>query len=184
MALFGNPGLRVNPVLGHNFAISLVDSSSPLALASTVGLSAIFDVAVGGFSECSGLEMTMQAEEYKEGGRNGAVLKFPSRVTWTPLTLKRGVAIGTDLWDWFYGFVEGSGRRRDGVITLLDERGGANRVWFFRRGLPTKYTGPSLNAAQNNVALEAIEITHEGLYQVPGIGPIVAGVGSLAGMVG
>jgi phage tail-like protein len=70
------------------------------------------------------------------------------------------------------------------VITLLDGTGRANRAWFFRRGLPTKYTGPALNATQNNVAIESIEIAHEGLYQVPGIGPVVAGIGALAGLVG
>ena len=52
----------------------------------------------------------MQAEEYREGGRNGEVLKFPNRVTWSPITLKRGVAVSTDLWDWLYGFVTGHGQ--------------------------------------------------------------------------
>lgn len=184
MGLFGDVGGRTDPILNHNFVISLVDTSSPLGFLEPLGISAIFDVAVGGFSECSGLEMTMQPEEYKEGGGNGAVLKFPSRITWTPLVLKRGISVGTDLWDWFYGFVEGAGRRRDGMVTLLDDTGNANRVWFFRRGLPTKYSGPTLNATQSSVAVESIEITHEGLYQVPGVGPVELGVGALAGSIG
>ena len=45
-----------------------------------------------------------------------------------------------------------------------------SNIWFFRRGLPVKYTGPSLNATQNSVAIEAIEIAHEGIHQVAGVG--------------
>jgi phage tail-like protein len=184
MSLFGNLGGRIDPVLGHNFVISLVDTTTPLAFLEPFGASFVSEVPVGGFSECTGIEMSMQPEEYKEGGRNGTVLKFPSRITWAPITLKSGVSVGTALWEWFYGFVEGKGRRRDGTITLLDSAGEANRIWFFQRGLPTKYTGPALNATQGSVAIEAIEFAHEGLYQVPGIGPVLAGLGAVGGLVG
>lgn len=179
MGLLGNVGTRRDPLLNHNFSISLVDTSSPLAIVESLALSGIADTAVAGFSECSGLDVTMQAEEYKEGGRNGAVLKFPNRITWAPLVLKRGMTFDHTLWDWFYGFVLGRGRRRDGVVTLLDENQAASQIWFFRRGLPTKYTGPALNATQNTVAIESIEITHEGLYQVPGGGLLAAGLSAL-----
>jgi phage tail-like protein len=181
MIPFGDVSQRHDPPTNHNFVVSLVDASSPLALGAS--LLGVAGVAAGGFSECSGLEMAMQPEEYKEGGRNGAVLKFPSRVTWTNLTLKKGAALGTQLWDWHYGFVVGAGRRRDGVITMLDAARMPVATWFFRRGLPIKYTGPSFNATQNAVAIEAIEIAHEGLHVVPGFGLLTA-VGALAGRVG
>jgi hypothetical protein len=42
-----------------------------------------------------------------------------------------------------------------------------HNIWYFRRGLPAKYTGPSMHAGQSQVAIEAIEIAHEGIYQVP-----------------
>jgi phage tail-like protein len=184
MSMQSASGVRHDPVLNHNFVVSLVDSSSALALATTFASSAIGDVALGGFSECSGLEMSMQPEEYKEGGRNGAVLKFPNRITWSNLTLKKGVGVGTALWDWHFSFVEGRGKRRDGMIALLNERQEPVNIWFFRRGLPIKYSGPSLNATQNSVAIEAIEIAHEGLYQVPGVGLITAGAGGIGGSVG
>lgn len=158
---------RADPVLNHNFTISLIDTSSTLGL---LGGSEILDVALGGFSECTGLEMSLQVEEYKEGGNNGQLLKFPTRVTWSNITLKRGIGVGTALWDWHYGFVEGKGKRRDGVIMLLNDLRQPNNVWCFRRGLPVKYTAPPLNATQNNVAIESIEIAHEGIYQVPVVG--------------
>lgn len=180
MALLSQTALRLDPVLSHNFLISLIDSSS---LLGSVALSAVFDVALGGFTECSGLEMTMQPEEYKEGGRNGTVLKFPNRVSWSNIVLKRGVGASTALWDWHYGFVEGRGTRRDGVIILMNDLHLPTNIWSFRRGLPVKYTGPTMNASQNSVAIESIEIAHEGLSQVPGISLGAAAGSTAAGIV-
>jgi hypothetical protein len=57
-----------------------------------------------------------------------------------------------------------------------------NNIWYFRRGLPVKYTGPSLNATQSSVAIESIEIAHEGLSQVPFVGAGAAALGALAGL--
>jgi phage tail-like protein len=154
--------LPTNPVLSYNFLITFVDSSSVLATA----VSAIQHVAMGGFSECSGLETSQKIDEYNEGGRNGAVLKFPGRVSWNNIVLKHGMTSNTDLWDWYYSFVEGRGKRRDGVIVLQNDLHLPVNIWNFKRGLPAKWTGPSMNASQNNVAIEAIEIAHEGLVQM------------------
>lgn len=181
MSLFGiDPGARFDPPLNHNFVVALVDTSSPLASVATFALDAIFDVPVGGFSECTGIEMAMAPEEYKEGGNNGATLKFPNRVTWTNISLKRGIGFDATLWEWHYGFVTGEGTRRDGTITLLDSERNPAVVWYFRRGLPIKYTGPSLNATQNNVAIESIDIAHEGIYQIGGLGIASSVVGAIA----
>ncbi|HEV2682381.1 MAG TPA: phage tail protein [Rhodanobacter sp.] len=174
---------RNDPLLNHNFLISLIDTSSLLSVIGTIA-SKVLDSAVGGFSECTGIEMAMAPEEYKEGGRNGGLLKFPTRVTWSNLTLKRGLANSTELWDWHYGFAIGEGQRRDGMITLLDEQRSTRCIWYFTRGLPIKYSGPALNATQNNVAIETIEIAHEGLYQVGGLGTISGAIGAIAGLVG
>jgi phage tail-like protein len=178
MGLLGSVGIgfRADPPFTHNFLISLLDTTSGGSLALTIALSAVLDVAVGGFSECSGLEMAMQPEEYKEGGRNGETLKFPTRVTWGNLTLKRGVGAWPTLWDWHYSFTQGKGKRRDGLIVLFNDLHLPTNIWYFSRGLPVKYAGPTLNAAQNTVAIESIEIAHEGVYQVPGISAGTAAV--------
>lgn len=154
--------LRVDPYLAFNFLITLVDSVS----APGTALTPKQNQPAGGFSECSGLEMSMDIEEYKEGGNNGLTLRFPTRVKWTNLRLKRGVAISDDLWLWHYGFVQGKVVRRDGVVTLQDEQQNPVKVWSFTRGLPVKWTGPSLNASQNQVAIEELEIAHEGLKRL------------------
>lgn len=170
MAALGALGVRTDPLMGHNFLISLLDTSSTWATFKTAAISAVTDVALGGFSECSGLEMSLDMEEVEEGGRNGTKLKFPTRVKWQNLTLKKGVGAGTALWDWHYGFAEGQGKRRDGIIVLQNDLHIPNNIWYFRRGLPVRYSGPSLNAGQSAVAIESIEIAHEGLWQVPYVG--------------
>ena len=142
-------GERADPVLVHNFLISFVGS----------------DAALGGFSECTGLEMSLKVEEYNEGGRNGAVLKFPTRISWTNISLKRGVTANTKLWDWHYSFVVGRGSRRDGIIVLQNDLHQPLSTWHFKRGLPVKWSGPAMHASQNNVAVETLEIAHEGLWQ-------------------
>jgi phage tail-like protein len=182
MAALGAVGVRLDPLLNHNFLVSLLDTSSTLALAASAALSAIADVALGGFSECTGLEMSLKAEDYNEGGRNGGALRFPTRVSWSNITLKKGMGLGTALWGWHYGFVEGKGKRRDGIITLLNELKVPMTIWYFRRGLPVKYSGPSLNATQNAVAIESIEIAHEGIYQLP-FAAVDAAVSAVASLV-
>ena len=68
-----------------------------------------------------------------------------------------------DLWTWHNEWVKGKGKRKDGLIVLETEAHEPAKVWRFKRGIPVKWTGPSLNASQSNVAIESLEISHEGL---------------------
>jgi phage tail-like protein len=175
MAVLNALGIRNDPLLNHNFIISLLDTSSSLGTLKSIAVSAVSDIALGGFMECSGLEMSLEIKDFEEGGNNGFVHKLPTRMKWSNIILKKGLGVGSALWDWNYSFVEGMGKRRDGIITLLNDMKLPSVIWYFRRGLPLKYTGPSLNATQNTVAIESIEIAHEGIYQVPtGTGAITA----------
>jgi len=165
-----------DPALAFNFSISLVESASAGALFQAV----VGRPAQGGFSECSGLEVSIPAETYAEGGNNGTLLKFTGRAAWSNIKLKRGVVTSADLWRWHYDYIEGHGRRRDGVITLLDERGKSVRVWRFVQGLPVRWAGPALDAMQSHVAIEEIEIAHQGLRQTgAGSGSLVDTVSNL-----
>ena len=58
---------------------------------------------------------------------------------------------------------EGKGKRKDGLVVLQDESHTPAKVWKFKRGIPVKWTGPALNASQSNIAIESLEIAHEGL---------------------
>ena len=72
----------------------------------------------------------------------------------------------------------------DGLIALLDSLHVPAAVWMFSRGLPVKYTGPAMNAAQGAVAIEALEIAHEGVFQLPFIGVASGVAGAIKGSSG
>jgi phage tail-like protein len=153
---------RLDPLRGYNFIITMVDSSETLM---TV-LSVIGSVALGGFKECTGLESTLEVEEYKEGGNNASTLKFPTRTNTGPIRLKRGVGLGDDLWNWHNEFVFGRGKRKNGLIVLQNDDQIPIKIWVFNRGIPTKFVGPSLDATRSAVAIEELEVVHEGLSLV------------------
>lgn len=160
-------GIRLDPPLSHNFLVMIVETSSPSALLKSAAFSLAGDVLFGGFSECTGLDMSMETEKFHQGGENDTERRFPTRITWENLTLKRGVSrVSQSGWDWLYDFGEGKVKRKDGLIVLMDEKHIPHNVWTFKRGLPVKFQGPSLKAMGNEVAIESLEIAHEGLWQL------------------
>jgi phage tail-like protein len=174
-------GRREDPVGAFNFAVSLMDAAADTAGAVTkLAINTLTDNIDAGFNECSGLEMILETEEYVEGGVNGTVHKFPTRMKWGKLVMKKGLLRRSDLWDWMYGFSEGRVVRKDGVITLLNEQGRVHTAWQFFGGLPVLWRGPSLNAQQNAVAFESIEIEHEGLKLLSGASGLAAAINSAA----
>jgi phage tail-like protein len=152
--------IRMDPLGVFNFYLTLIDSSDILGTL----LTAAFNYAVAGFTECTGLDVTFEVMEFKEGGVNNHIWKFPTRASHANVTLKRGmVFLEDDLWTWHQSFVQGAGKRRDGLIVLMDEARKPAKIWKFKRGIPMKWVGPSLNATQSAAAIESLEIAHEGL---------------------
>jgi len=152
--------LRIDPLGVCNFYLTLIDTSD--VVGTLISLAANYVVA--GFSECSGLEASIDVLEYREGGQNTFVHKFPGRASFSNITLKHGVIyLYDDLWTWHNGFVKGEGKRKDGLIVLMNDAREPVKVWKFIKGVPMKWNGPTLNAAQSAVAIEALEISHEGL---------------------
>jgi phage tail-like protein len=177
---------RRDPLLGYNFQVALLDSKDNDGVGlGTVALSTAGLRTMAAFSEVSGLEMTMEVEEYASGGVNDHMLKFPGRIKWSNLVLRRGLLAkrdpidGSDLWTWHQGYLDGRGVRKDGLIILCDEQGKPRLTWSWRRGLPLKWTGPQLNAGQSQVAIEAVEIAHEGLTQVKAGGALSEAIGGV-----
>ncbi|PWV95671.1 phage tail-like protein [Paenibacillus cellulosilyticus] len=116
-----------------------------------------------GFSEVHGLEAEIEMEEYREGGVNGYVHRLPKMTRQSNLTLKRGLTGSTELWDWFKLAAEGWVSRRNGSIIVLDEQGYEAWRWNFSGAYPVKWTGPELRADSSTIAVESIEIAHQGL---------------------
>jgi phage tail-like protein len=127
----------------------------------------------GGFQEVSGLDVESDVHEYAEGGRNDGLLRRVGRAKVVPLVLKRGVlTTGSSgyadpaLWLWLQSAVSGGlpVARYDGTVEVLAPAGRlVTARWTFSRALPTKVTGPVLNARTGEVAVEELHLSHEGL---------------------
>jgi len=130
----------------------------------------------GYFSECSGLELEADVKEYLEGGRNDGVVRRVGRVKLVPIVLKRGMFLLNDnaraepqFWSWITAMTSGvlPVPRYDGLVQVFaPDKSREVARWSFRRGLPSKVTGPSLNATSGEIAVETLEIVHEGLLLV------------------
>ena len=154
-----------DPVGAFNFFVTLDpgDAYLPLTQALLVPL-----VATGAFQEVKGLGADLEVLAYAEGGVNDYVHQLPVRHSWNRLSLRRGVARGPALWDWYQAGLSGSlGARRDGAVFLLTADGLPAVAWTFTGGIAVKWSGPELSAQNAAVAIEALEIAHHGLTQVP-----------------
>jgi phage tail-like protein len=116
-----------------------------------------------GFREASGLETTTAPIDYREGTMGLSVQKLPGLVQQSTVTLRGGLTDDASLWAWRKSVIDGKVDRKNGSIVLLDEAGEEKLRWNFVEAWPSKWTGPALNATGNEVAIEALEITHEGL---------------------
>ena len=138
---------RIDPFKGFNFVVS-IDGMAGAA----------------GFSECAGLSTDGDIVEYREGtDKNLWTRKLTGLRKHAHITLKRGETGNLDLWNWRKAVLDGETDRRSGTITLRDELQRSVMHWHFTDGWPVKYEGPSLNATGNQVAVETLEIVHEGL---------------------
>jgi phage tail-like protein len=116
------------------------------------------------FSECDGLEMTMEAKTIKEGGNNAQLHRVAGMLAYGTLTLKRGMTSTFDLWDWFAQVVVDPSIRADGEVVLLAQDGSTERARFvLQRCLPVKLKAPALNARDGVVAIEELQLAYESL---------------------
>ena len=120
-------------------------------------------VDAAGFSECGGLSTESDVVEYRNGDEDITVRKLPGLKKFTNITLKRGFTQSKDLWEWRKTVIDGKTERKGGAIVLLDEAREEALRWTFREGWLSKWEGPSLNAKNNEVAIESLEIAVEGL---------------------
>ena len=138
-------GQRVDPYRGYNFLVE------------------IDGITQAGFQEVDGLDSSTETTDYREGSDPAHVRKLPGLNSFSAITLKRGITDSDELWKWRKTAVAGSPERKNGSIILLDGTGQERIRWNFLNAWPSKWSGPALNATDNAVAIEALEITHEEL---------------------
>lgn len=119
----------------------------------------------GAFSECTGLEATMEPKVIKEGGRNYGAAQRAGPVTFATVILKRGLTTTRDMWTWFdlvtnqHAFAH----RLAATINVYDPAGNAVLAWKLANALPIKFKGADLNARGTEVGVEELHLAHEGL---------------------
>lgn len=124
----------------------------------------------GAFRECSGIGSENEVVESKASGPKGEFIlkKVPGRMKWNNITLKRGITDTMDLWKWRQLVEEGKvdEARKNGSIVMFNQKGDEMARWDFTNAWPSKLTGPSANATNNELAIEELELVHESYKRV------------------
>jgi phage tail-like protein len=122
-------------------------------------------IARAAFHEASGFDSSIDVVEHREGGENITTRKLPGMVKFSNISLKWGMTDDLDLYNWHRQWAKGdpAAKRKSGSIVLLDRQGQEQRRWNFVNAWPAKWVGPSFNAESSELAIESLELAHEGL---------------------
>lgn len=117
------------------------------------------------FQEVSGLDIQSEEIKYRAGdSKVFSVVKMPGMMKFGNVTMKKGVFKGDNkFWDWLNQIKLNTIKRVPVTISLLDESSAPTMVWTLKNAWPTKISSTDLKAEGNEVAIESIEIVHEGL---------------------
>jgi phage tail-like protein len=118
---------------------------------------------VGFFLHCSGLELTFDVYEYREGGNNDFVHRLPGGIHYPNLVLSRGLTREDALLKWFWATHTQAERKE---ITLTLRTNEAERTWTFSDAFPVRWTGPQIDSGGTDIATEMLEIAHSGLKMI------------------
>lgn len=125
-------------------------------------------ISQAGFSECSIPGSTQDPIDVRVGSEPPSTREMPGLIKYGNITLKWGITDSLDLYDWRVQVEEGKMKdaRRNVAVVLLDEEGSPKARWEFSQAWPTKYDMPDLNATGNDIAIETLDIAHEGMKRV------------------
>lgn len=120
---------------------------------------------VASFQEISGLDIEAQIIEYRAGNSPVfSTIKMPGIIKSGNVTLKKGIFVkDNNFYDWFSKIKMNTIARTAVTINLLDESGSPAMTWKLKNAWPTKISGTDLKSDGNEVAVETIELAHEGL---------------------
>jgi phage tail-like protein len=120
------------------------------------------------FTECQLPPLTVNTEDFYEGGQNTYQHKLPKNVNAGTLKLKSGLSRGGELLRWYMlvqaGEVELATRQV--LVIMYDVASFPLALWFFQDCYPVRWTGPALNATQSALAIEEIELAHRGFRAI------------------
>jgi phage tail-like protein len=113
------------------------------------------------FQEVQGLSVTVETEEYKEGGENRFTHKLPKRTKYNEITLKRGMFIGSGIVLWCRNAIENFDFQPTNVIiTLLNEMHLPVAGWYVVNAYPTQWSVSDFNAEENKLVIESLKLNY------------------------
>jgi len=117
------------------------------------------------FQEVSGLDTETQVIEYRHSNSpTHSTIKMPGIKKFGSVTMKKGIfRKDDDFWRWYSAIKMNTNKRVSVVVQLLDERGKVTMTWTLANAWPTKISAPTLKSDGNEVAIQSIEIAHEGI---------------------
>ena len=121
-----------------------------------------------GFTEVTGLDIQVEAIEYREGSNpEYSKIKMPGMHKFSNITLKRGTMAGdSDFYKWLNTIALNTVERRDIIVSLLNETHAPVMTWKAKNAFPIKVQASDLKSDGNEVAIESVELAHEGLALV------------------
>lgn len=119
-----------------------------------------------GFSDVSGFDSSIDVIEYREGNEGTTVRKLPGLTKYGNVSLKWGITDSMDLYNWHKEAAAGNIQRKNISVIVIDEAGNDKARWDFVQAWPSKYDAPDFNAKGNDIAIESLELVHEGMARV------------------
>ncbi len=121
-----------------------------------------------GFSECTFADTTTDPVEYREGTDPTVFRKLSGLTKYGNITLKWGISDSMDLYKWRQQVIDtgADGARKNMAIILVDEAGADKSRWDITNAWPSKYDPSDFSAKGNEVAIETLEVVHEGFKRV------------------
>lgn len=146
-----SPGKRNDPLPVFCFKITLDGVTGPMDAF---------------FKSVSGIKYETESIPVRAGGVNDTTFMLVGATKWSPLVFKKGFTKSSKLLEWREAWLNGTMTRIGGTITQFDTAFGEKASWTFTRGWPTKWEVAELDASKSELAIETLEITHEGLKSV------------------
>lgn len=120
----------------------------------------------GGFSEVTGFDVSIDVIEYREGNMIQTPMKVPGLKKYGNITLKKGLVDSKVMYEWMGAGIKGDVERKTLTVTLMDITATPAASWRIINAWPLKYTAPDFNATSAEIAVESVEIAHEGMTRV------------------
>lgn len=125
-------------------------------------------VEIGRFTSVSGLGYEAEVVTFQDTLGNGDIVtrKRPGRITYSDITLTRGLSADNALVDWYQTVLDGAVERKNGSIVMFDPAGDENGRWNFENAWISSWSASDLDAGSDEIVIEEVTITHEYLERV------------------